>query len=193
MSNPAISKKPGIIDLDELQTEAERLLSLLKDRQHGLISWNLYLKERIENIHRISSVVVGDKKKESRPQEAVKVDIVEYRWTEDVSMDPYNRSGDENRCRGGILIPGKNCPTILVLMHDGIPNFHEMTAEDSGESLWREFGIDCFEWDFARIGEIQIDEALIRDARVMAQHRELAGETNSAFRLIFSKLGEEDD
>jgi hypothetical protein len=77
-------------------------------------------------------------------------------------------------------------------MHDGSPVFHEMTAEDSGESLWGKFNIDCFEWDFEKIGEIQIDEALVRDARTMAKHNKLADKTSSSFRLIFSKLDDED-
>ena len=118
--------------------------------------------------------------------------LVEYSWNEDVSMDPYNRSGDENRHRAGIVIPGDSCPSVLILVSDGIPLFHEMTSEDSGESLWLEFAIDCFEWDFREIGETQIPENLIADARTMAKHRKFADRVNSAFRMIFMKLDEED-
>lgn len=35
---------------DELQREAERLLSLLRDRQQGTMSWNLFLQERLQTI-----------------------------------------------------------------------------------------------------------------------------------------------
>ena len=34
------------IDLDQLQNETEKLLSLLKDRQPGLMAWNIFLKEK---------------------------------------------------------------------------------------------------------------------------------------------------
>ncbi|MEK7089288.1 MAG: hypothetical protein AAB920_00530, partial [Patescibacteria group bacterium] len=41
---------PGI-DLDELQTEAEKLVALLKDREHGLIGWNICMRERLTKLH----------------------------------------------------------------------------------------------------------------------------------------------
>ena len=37
------------IDLDELQTEAEKLG--LKDREHGLIGWNICMRERLTKLH----------------------------------------------------------------------------------------------------------------------------------------------
>ncbi len=43
------------INLDELQAEAEKLVSLLKDRQLGLMSRNQFLSERIKNIHALIS------------------------------------------------------------------------------------------------------------------------------------------
>ncbi|MEK7576280.1 MAG: hypothetical protein AAB482_01160 [Patescibacteria group bacterium] len=43
------------INLDELQEEAEKLLALLKNRQLGLLTWNLFLCERLENLHTLSS------------------------------------------------------------------------------------------------------------------------------------------
>ena len=39
-------EKKGI-NLDELQTETEKLLSLLKDRQPGLYTWNTFMFERL--------------------------------------------------------------------------------------------------------------------------------------------------
>jgi hypothetical protein len=39
------------MNLDELQLETEKLLSLLKDRQTGLITWNSFLRDRLCTIH----------------------------------------------------------------------------------------------------------------------------------------------
>jgi len=38
------------MNLDELQKEAEKLLALLKDRQQGTMSWNLFLHDRLASI-----------------------------------------------------------------------------------------------------------------------------------------------
>jgi hypothetical protein len=38
------------MNLDELQTEIEKLSLLLRDRQPGLFTWNGFLKERLENV-----------------------------------------------------------------------------------------------------------------------------------------------
>lgn len=38
------------MNLNELQAEIEKLLSLLKDRQQGCMSWNIFLEERLRNI-----------------------------------------------------------------------------------------------------------------------------------------------
>lgn len=38
------------MNLDELQTEVEQLLYLLKDRQSGLSSWNILLAEKLRLI-----------------------------------------------------------------------------------------------------------------------------------------------
>jgi hypothetical protein len=38
------------MDLDKLQAEVEKLLSLLQDRQPGLISWNMFMEERLKSI-----------------------------------------------------------------------------------------------------------------------------------------------
>ena len=43
------------INLDELQQEAEKLVSLLKDRQPGLMTWNEFIQERLQNLHRLTS------------------------------------------------------------------------------------------------------------------------------------------
>ena len=37
-------------NLDELQKEVEKLLTLLKDRQPGLVSWHTFLQQRIDDI-----------------------------------------------------------------------------------------------------------------------------------------------
>lgn len=38
------------MNLDELQKEVEKLLSLLKDRQQGMMTWNLFLSDRLTSI-----------------------------------------------------------------------------------------------------------------------------------------------
>jgi len=43
------------MDLNKLQTETEKLLALLKDRQPGLSTWNGFVKERLENIVALAS------------------------------------------------------------------------------------------------------------------------------------------
>lgn len=45
--------KPKSINLDDLQWEAEGLMTLLKDREPGLMSWNMLLKDKLKNIHEI--------------------------------------------------------------------------------------------------------------------------------------------
>lgn len=41
------------MNLDELQKETEKLLLLLKDRQTGLMSWNMFLEERLKEIKKL--------------------------------------------------------------------------------------------------------------------------------------------
>lgn len=41
------------MNLDELQKETEKLLLLLKDRQTGLMSWNMLLTERLKEIKKL--------------------------------------------------------------------------------------------------------------------------------------------
>jgi hypothetical protein len=48
-----VSEERGA-SLDELQTEAEKLLSLLKDRQPGLATWNMFLYERLQNLYKLT-------------------------------------------------------------------------------------------------------------------------------------------
>lgn len=38
------------MDLNELQAEVEKLLSLLRDRHPGMMTWNLFLRERLKTI-----------------------------------------------------------------------------------------------------------------------------------------------
>ena len=49
-----VNKKNGI-KLDDLQRETEKLLALLNDRQPGLISWNEFMHERLQNLHELTS------------------------------------------------------------------------------------------------------------------------------------------
>jgi hypothetical protein len=43
------------MNLDELEKETEKLLSLLRDRQPGLFTWHGFMKERLENIVRMAA------------------------------------------------------------------------------------------------------------------------------------------
>lgn len=38
------------MNLEKLQEETEKLLALLQDRQPGLMTWNMFLKERLESV-----------------------------------------------------------------------------------------------------------------------------------------------
>ena len=42
------------IDLDELQAEAEKLVALLEDRHPGLMTWNMFLQQRLQNLRRLT-------------------------------------------------------------------------------------------------------------------------------------------
>lgn len=53
------SKPDTGISLDDLQTEAEKLLALLKDRQTGISVWHMFLHERLENLHKLTSQALG--------------------------------------------------------------------------------------------------------------------------------------
>lgn len=54
----AKDEKKGI-SLDDLQQETEKLLALLADRQPGLMTWNEFLQERLQNIHKLTSQALG--------------------------------------------------------------------------------------------------------------------------------------
>lgn len=43
------------INLDDLQEQAEKLVALLRDRQPGLISWHMFLAERLKNLRAMIS------------------------------------------------------------------------------------------------------------------------------------------
>lgn len=47
------------INLDKLQRETEKLLALLKDRQPGLMTWNDFLRDRLTNLHKLTSQALG--------------------------------------------------------------------------------------------------------------------------------------
>ena len=54
----AEGEKKGI-NLDDLQQEAEKLLSLLKDRHPGLMTWNDFMRKRLQNLHELASQALG--------------------------------------------------------------------------------------------------------------------------------------
>lgn len=47
------------VSLDELQQETEKLLSLLKDRQPGLMTWNEFMRERLTALHKLTSLALN--------------------------------------------------------------------------------------------------------------------------------------
>jgi len=47
------------INLEELQQEAEKLLDHLKDRQRGLMTWDIFMQERLQNLHKLTSQALG--------------------------------------------------------------------------------------------------------------------------------------
>ena len=51
--------KKTVVNLDELQSEAEKLVILLKDRQPGLMTWHDWLNNRLERLHQLTSDALG--------------------------------------------------------------------------------------------------------------------------------------
>ena len=47
------------IDLNDLQQETEKLLTLLEDRQPGMTTWNEFVRERLQNLHKLASQALG--------------------------------------------------------------------------------------------------------------------------------------
>ena len=52
------SVKKGF-NLDELQQETKKLLSLLENRQPGLMTWNEFLYERLQGLYKLTSQALG--------------------------------------------------------------------------------------------------------------------------------------
>ena len=122
----------------------------------------------------------------------MKAKLIEYRWKIDTSADPYSRSGDGDKVVGGIFIQGDTCPDVLVVMRDE-PVFRELPHEKPGKSLILRLNIGCNEWDFVEIGEIELPDYLVLNARRMAASADVAVRTTSAFREIFRKLSDGED
>ncbi len=62
MGSPEVGGAPEQregIDLEELQGEAEKLLDLLRNRQPEFMTWNDFMKERLEALHRLTSKALG--------------------------------------------------------------------------------------------------------------------------------------
>jgi len=47
------------VDLNELQREVEKLLGLLMNRQPGLSTWNDFMRQRLTELHRLTSLALG--------------------------------------------------------------------------------------------------------------------------------------
>ena len=56
---PAPARENNGVNLDALQQETEKLLALLKDRQPGLMTWNEFMQERLQNLHKLASQALG--------------------------------------------------------------------------------------------------------------------------------------
>lgn len=54
--SPAVGPDP----LDEIETEASRLVGLLRDRQPGLRTWNGMLAERMQTLRTLIDRALGD-------------------------------------------------------------------------------------------------------------------------------------
>lgn len=57
MSFLAVVQSERVIsmDLDKLQSECERLVLLLKDRQQGMFTWNMAVAERLQAIKKFAN------------------------------------------------------------------------------------------------------------------------------------------
>lgn len=55
-AHAAAQEKKGI-NLDDLEWEAQGLLNLLKERELGLMSWNMMLKDKIVNLRKLTEGV----------------------------------------------------------------------------------------------------------------------------------------
>ena len=53
---------PPLTLLDKLQAEVEKLLSLLKDRQPGLMTWNMFLEERLKTIQKMTTELTQERR-----------------------------------------------------------------------------------------------------------------------------------
>ncbi len=55
------AKQKDEVSYDKLQEEAEKLVSLLKDREVGMFSWHILLNERLKSIHDLLCPLFGSK------------------------------------------------------------------------------------------------------------------------------------
>ncbi|HEY9585211.1 MAG: hypothetical protein A3D65_02385 [Candidatus Lloydbacteria bacterium RIFCSPHIGHO2_02_FULL_50_13] len=69
-----------MITLDKLQEETEKLLALLKDRQPYLMIWNIFVRERLINLHALASEALG-KARTSRGDHTSKLDDLNHEVT----------------------------------------------------------------------------------------------------------------
>lgn len=113
--------------------------------------------------------------------------LVEYHWTEDTSMDPHARSGDEDRYARAIFIPGETENSgVLVFMACDVPIFRKVGS--AGNSLFGSVGIPCTELDFTKIKSIVINSNRVDWARRMADQADLIWTAQSAYRLLFEAI-----
>lgn len=53
-----MAKESETIDLNVIQSEAEKLVALLEDRKPGLATWHMSLKESLRKLHALTSKAV---------------------------------------------------------------------------------------------------------------------------------------
>lgn len=95
------------INLDELQQEAEKLLSLLKDRQMGLMSWNGCFCERLKSMHALTSRALG------KPDHELSILRAEI----DTDLDPrlpFNGASIKKHVRQGKVVIEKRVDGLYI-------------------------------------------------------------------------------
>ena len=70
MNTTATAETKKGIDLDELQRETERLLSLLRDRQPGLMSWNEFMHEQLTKLHALAAQALSARRRRRAEERA---------------------------------------------------------------------------------------------------------------------------
>ena len=105
------------IDLDVLQSEAEKLLALLNDRQPGIIAWHEFMKERLESIYDLAAAALGKSKPNVIYSAEIDTDIDPRLPFSGATIVKHARVGKETfelRADGHLYLNGNlKCPLCL--------------------------------------------------------------------------------